>query len=439
MARAESLGGGEAGRDGLVLQMSQAAAVGAAREKERPAEPARRRPGWGPGGFEFVLVISLSHAVQHFYAAILPLTFPYVIDEFGVSFAELGLVIGIAGVVGGLLQGAAGLFQRVSARVMLIGQDLGLALATLLGALAPGFWLYAAARWFGTLVSWPQHPVGSALLAHRFPERRGTVLSWHTTGGSLGTLMVPMIGSILIASWGWRPALAFFALPLALGGILVFWRLRDEHGPAGAGKAQAAPTVPLVKALLRRNAVVILLASTIAAGARGLGVLNAYIPSYLKTDLGLEQVTVGFVFSVLLVGSVIGPVIQGYLGDRIGRRRILWGSYLCGAAAIASYPLVGPSIPGLLLSGALIGIFAYAETPLLQSLFSDAIQGASQRAAFGIFFAIAYGVGSLWAPAIGAIIDTWGFQYAFWVMASSFLVAALVITFVSSQATRRAT
>ena len=148
---------------------------------------------------------------------------------------------------------------------------------------------------------------------------------------------------------------------------------------------------------------------------------------------------VGVIFSVLLVGSVIGPVFQGYLGDRIGRRRILWGSYLFGAAAIASYPLVGANVAGLLISGALIGIFAYAETPLLQSLFSDAIQGASQRAAFGIFFAIAYGIGSLWAPAIGAVIDAWGFQSAFWVMASSFLVAAVVITLVSDRPTRQTT
>lgn len=49
------------------------------------------------------------------------------------------------------------------------------------------------------MVSWPQHPVGSAYLSNRFPHRRATALSWHTAGGSLGTVAVPVLMSVRVA------------------------------------------------------------------------------------------------------------------------------------------------------------------------------------------------------------------------------------------------
>ena len=74
-----------------------------------------------------------------------------------------------------------------------------------------------------------------------------------------------------------------------------------------------------------------------------------------------------------------------------------------------------------------MGMLAYSESPLIQSMFSDSIGPSQARAAFGIFFAIAYGVGALWLALVGVIIDRYGFQPAFYMMASSFVVAALMI------------
>lgn len=426
---ADNPSAGAPGQDAQVFRAAQAPIAPADKTIEAPAKRGRPAlPGWGLGGKQLVVIMVVSHAVQHFYAGILPMVYPFALKDFGVSLTDLGLVLGAVGILGGLLQGAAGFIPRVSARFLLSAQNVGLAVATVLAAIAPAFGLFGLARGVGALVSWPQHPVGSALLANRFPERRGTVLTWHTTGGSLGTIAVPIIAGVIIATWGWRSALWVFAVPLLIGGILVAIFLRNEHGVGGAHRPAAA-TVPLKQALRRRAAIVILLVSTIAAGGRGLGVLNAYIPSYLERDLGFNPVLVGVVFSVLVISSVVGPPIEGYISDRIGHLKILQISYLVGAVGIAAYPLVGANFLGLILSGSLIGLFAYADSAMLQSLFSEATHGAAQRAAFGVFFAIAYGVGSLWSPAIGAIIDNWGFQNAFFVMAGSFVLAAAVSVF----------
>lgn len=375
------------------------------------------------------------------YVAALALTYPFAVAEFGISYGTLGLLLGTAGVVGGVLQAAAGLVRRVSARFLLTAQNLGLALATVLAAVAPGFAMFSAARMVGAFSSWPQHPVGSAYLTGRFPDRRGFALSWHTTGGSIGTLVVPLLAGALIASSGWRPSLVVFAAVMAVSAALVLTGLRErrpEDPPGGepaengqeedsARPAEPEDTVPLRSVLRRRTVVAVLLASTIAAAGRGLGALTNYVPAYLRSDLNFGAVEVGAVFTVLLVGSVIGPVAAGALSDRLDRRAVLLTVYLIGAAALVAFALVGASFAALVVVGLLVGIFAYAESPLLQSMFSDGIQGANPRTAFGMYFAIAYGVGSLWLAGIGMIIDHAGFQTAFFAMAASFVVAGAVM------------
>lgn len=411
---------------------------------------------WQPGDRGQVALMSFAHAVQHFYSAAFAFSYPYVVNEFGISYATLGLVLGAAGVVGGLLQGVAGLVRRLSARWLLVGQDLGLAATMVLAALAPLFAVFAVARCLGALVAWPQHPVGSAYLSDRLPHRRALALSWHTIGGSIGTLVVPLIAGVVYAVGGWRWALAVFVPGLVLGAALLWHRMEDpgrlrtdshpEQVPPAAAppvveipaetvaETAAEPVVPL-KIVLRRPAVLALLAAaTVAAAGRGLGVLTSYIPAYLTDGRHLGSITMGALFTVVLLGSVAGPALAGWLGDRIGRRRVLLAVYPIAAVCLAAYVLVGASVWALAGIGLLVGAFAYAESPLLQAMYADATHGADSRAAFGAFFAIAYGVGAVWTTVVGWLVTAHGFRTAFLVMAVSFLVAGLLIIAVRERA-----
>lgn len=415
-----------------------------------------QRPAWRTGDSVQLGVVTFSHAVQHFYVAALALTYPYVVAEFGLSYRTLGILLGVAGLVGGLLQAAAGFVRHVSARFLLVAQNVGLSVAALLAAVAPGFAMFSAARMVGAFSHWPQHPVGSAYLTERYPQRRGLVLSWHTAGGSIGTFLVPVVAAALLAQAGWRATLAVFAGAMLAGAVVVFGFLREARGrkPASADSedtdrasrhrastegdgavrgeetaepAEETPRQPLRAVLRRRTVVAVLVASTVAAAGRGLGALTTYVPAYLSSDLGLDPTSVSAVFAVLVIGSILGPVLAGQLSDRLGRRRILVTVYLIGAAALAAFVLIGAVLVALAVMALLVGVFAYAESPLLQSLFADAVEGADSRTAFGAYFAIAYGVGSLWLTALGAIISAAGFQAAFFTMAASFVAAALIV------------
>lgn len=390
----------------------------------------------------------MAHGVQHFYVAGLAVAYPFVIADLHVSYAVLGAVLTVAGILGGLLQGAAGLLHRTSAKTVLALQNLGLAAATFGGAFSAGFVLFSLARVGGALVSWPQHPVGSAYLSDRFPHRRATVLSWHTAGGSAGTVAVPLVVSVLISTAGWRYALVALGGCLALGSVLVWVGLPREHRPvehasvsgelplggsvaggsvAGGSGKNPGQSLRLREVLTRRRVAAVLAASTIAAGGRGLGTLSVYIPAYLRSGLGLSALGVGELFSVVMAASIAGPLLAGNLADRLGRTQTLVVTYLVAAVAIAAFGATGRHFVALAILGAAVGLLAYAESPLVQALFSELTADVPSRVAFGAFFSIAYGVGALWTAVIGVIISYAGFTAAFATMAGSFVVAAVVL------------
>lgn len=398
--------------------------------------------GWRPGDRLQVAVVSFSHTIQHGYVAALGVAYPFVLADFHVSYAVLGIILGAAGIVGGLLQGLAAVVKKYSTKVLLGSQNLGMALALVIAAIAPGFVVFGAARIFGTLVSWPQHPVGSAHLTERVPHRKGFVLAMHTTGGNLGTLLTPLITSIIIAYYGWRPALLTIAALTAVASLLTWTSVHEpghiskkDQAKVDLGTKTAPEPAPAVKkeegsliqALRRREAKAVLGAGMISGAGRGLGVLAVYIPAYLRTGLHMSALTIGVLVTMVSIGALAGPGVGGQLSDKLGRRPVLLSLYVLGAAALVSFVMVGsnPVIVGAM--GFFVGVFSYSEQPLRQALFSDVMHGVDARKVFGAYFAISQSVGALWITALGILITEVGFKSAFFTMAGSFIAAAIII------------
>jgi MFS family permease len=405
---------------------------------DKAPAPAASPADWRPGDRGQIALLTFAHGVQHFYSAAFAFSYSFVVGAFDVSYATLGLVLGTAGVVGGLLQAMAGMVRRIPARWLLVGQDVGLAAMMVLAAAAPSFTIFALAPCLGALVSWPQHPVGSAYLSERVPLHRSIALSWHTIGGSIGTLVVPLVAGVVTHWWGWRWGLLVFVPAVLFGAVLLWLRMDDPTrapsrsgfpaaAPVTASEPRERPALSLLTVLRRRPVIAVLAAGTIAAGGRGLGVLTTYVPAYLNDGKHLSSVTMGVLFAVVMVGSVGGPALAGQLADRIGRRVVLLVVYPAGALCLVGYVLVGSSVWALAGVGLLVGAFAYAESPLLQALFADSVHGADHRAAFGAFFAISYGIGALWQVVMGWLVSAYGFHTAFVVMAASFVAAGLMV------------
>lgn len=162
----------------------------------------------------------------------------------------------------------------------------------------------------------------------------------------------------------------------------------------------------------------------------GLGNVTTYVPLYLQNIRHLNGTTISIFFTILLVGSVLGPLLGGRLSDLVGRRIMLYVFYGASALTTILFTLVaGPGMPEWLipLSLILMGFAVYAESPLLQAYLADTASPAIRDTSFSLYFALAFGVGSIWSGILGWIIDHFGFGAAFWTMAASYVAAGLLL------------
>lgn len=375
-------------------------------------------------------IVSGAHAINHAFSTLMPLIYPLVVAEFRLSYSQIGLMVGVANATGGLLQMSFSYLSRfIPRRVLLGGGQLLMAVSTAFTGVANSFGMFFFGNVFARVGGSPQHPVGNSILSDHFEtSRRGFALSMHVSGGNVGTVAVPLIGTLVISAFGWRAALLLFAaLALLFGLTLIF--LVDESrqidtstvAPHSGGRWRDIATI-----LSDRNVQLIFVASTIAAGGRGLGVLTTYVPLYLHDSLKLDSTYAGILFTVLLAGSVVGPVLFGRISDAIGRRLLLLAIYAASAIATTLFVLAGSSwlLPVSLLA---LGIVVYAESPLLQTFLADSTQHLDRDLAFGLYFTVAFGIGAFWASVLGWAIDSFGFAAGFHIVTLSYIVAALVL------------
>jgi MFS family permease len=363
----------------------------------------------------------------------MPLIFLKIIDEFGASVQAVTFVAAAGALASGVIQASyAFLTRRVSRRPILAAGGLLFGLGFAAQAAATSFLAFAVTNVVSRVGGSPQHPVGNGLLAEQFPpERRGFAISAHISGGNVGTVVAALAGPAILAAYGWRGASILFGIPAALVALAI-WRWVRETGADQAAAIREGTVREAVGTILRNGTIKrTYLASIFGGGGRGLGTANLFSLLYLTHVLRLPEATTNLMYAGLIVLSVPMPLVAGWLSDRVGRRPTIVGAYLGGALGFVVFITVGSSLLGLWVGIAIMGLFAFAESPQLQALLADVVPSGVRDVAFALYFTLAFGVGSLWTAVYGAIIETVGEQtglpVVFGLMAASFLAAAVIM------------
>jgi MFS family permease len=383
-------------------------------------------------------LLSAAHLVNHAQAVLLPLVYVRIILEFGVTSETIALLAAAGAFASGAVQlSYAKLTRMISRRKLLAAGGVLFGGGFAAQAIAPTFGSFAAVNVVSRIGGSPQHPVGNGLLAEQFPEdRRGFAISAHIAGGNVGTVVVAVFGAWMIANLGWRETVVFFGVPAVVIALAILFLVKESGDDQAAAVAHGTVREAFSKILRDPDHRWIYLASVLGGGGRGLGVVNLFALLYLTRVLQLPSETSDGMYNALIVFSVPMPLIAGWLSDRIGRKPVIIGVYVGGAIGFVIFLAVGSSLAGLWAGIIVMGLFSFAESPQLQALLADIAPSGIRDASFALYFTLAFGFGSLWTAIYGLIIgaagEPIGLPIVFWLMAGSFVAAALAVLPVSA-------
>ena len=273
------------------------------------------------------------------------------------------------------------------------------------------------------------HPTAIPLLARRFPERRGLVVSIHGMGGNVGDAVAPLVVGSMLTYLSWRNVMMLNVIPgvmmscvilLSLGRMQMHYR--DKEKPAGA-----AQRLRDFRQLLANRTLLMLSAG---GGFRAMtqSTLLTFLPVFLANELGYSPAWVGGILFALQAAGFAAAPVTGHLSDRMGRRNIIMTSMAMSAVVLLFMAFAGRS-PAFALFVAFLGFFLFAIRAVLQAWLLDATPRQLGGTSIGILFGT-QAVGSAIGPLIGGMIaDHYGIIATFYYLAATIVVANMFIFF----------
>ena len=362
--------------------------------------------------FRILVALSISHCINDSLQSVITAVYPLFKDDLALNFAQIGLITLVYQSAASVFQPIVGLYfdKRPSPWSLPIGMSF-----TLIGLLSLAFanslhWVLCSVALIGVGSS-IFHPEASRLTSLASGGKRGLAQSLFQVGGNLGGSLGPLLVAILVAPYG-RSHIALFSI-LAFVAILIMtsvgrWYkgllLRFKREDVGTSKRHIEMPLPLGKTIFSISILLILIFSKYIYMAS----LNSYYTFYLieKFDVSVQSSQL-FLF-LFLIATALGTLMGGPIGDKVGRKYVIWASIL-GAAP---FSLLMPHVHslyltvvlsfcvGLTLSSAFPAILVYAQEllPYKFGLIS------------GLFFGFAFWVAGIASAVLGNLADQYGIE-----------------------------
>ena len=366
--------------------------------------------------FALLFAISFSHMLNDTIQALLPAIYPVLKETYGLSFAQLGYITLTFQVTASLLQPLVGYIT--DKRPLPYSLPVGMGL-TLLGLLAlSNAHSYSAILIASGLVGSGSaifHPEASRIAHMAAGRRRGLAQSLFQVGGNAGSSIGPLLAAWFIVPHG-QAALSWFSI-IAMLGVAVLWQIglwqarnlhRIQRKPARSATAPARPTSRKIAFAM---AILVML---IFSKYVYLVSLSNYYTFYLMERFHVSVQTSQYYLFLFLFAVAVGTIVGGPVGDRIGRKRVIWFSILGAAPFSLWLPHAGLGLTavltviiGLILASAFSAILVYAQ---------ELMPGKVGMIA-GLFFGLAFGIAGIGAAVLGKLADHQGINFVFHVCA----------------------
>jgi MFS transporter, FSR family, fosmidomycin resistance protein len=360
--------------------------------------------------FPILFAIGFCHALNDMMQSLLQAIYPNIQKSFDLDFAHIGLITFVYQITASLLQPLVG--HYTDRRAVPFALPIGMVftfIGLLLLSAAPNYPLLLAAAAIVGIGSSTFHPESSRVAHAAAGPRRGLAQAMFQSGGSIGTALGPLLAAVVITA-SHRAGVAYFS-GAALLAIFILWRVGlwyRDHGLARARHAiaRAAPALPIGKVRASLAILVVLIFSKFVY----LASLSSYFTFYLIDKFHVSVPNAQLHLFFFLAAVAVGTICGGPLGDRFGRKHVIWFSILGALPFTLAMPfadLFWTSVlsvcAGLVLSSAFPAMVVYG-----QELLPGRVGMIS-----GLFFGLSFGMGGLGAALLGVLADrtSIGFVY----------------------------
>ncbi len=346
--------------------------------------------------------ISLSHGLNDLVQALIPAVYPLLKQEFALDFGQIGLITLTFQMTASLLQPFVGLYtdHRPMPFSLSIGMAITLAGLLLLSA-APSFGVILVAAALVGVGSSVFHPEASRVARLASGGRFGFAQSLFQVGGNGGSALGPLLAAFIVVPRG-QGSIAWFTLA-ALAAIVILTAIGRWYAAQIGGIRKKAPEAAM-QPLPRRKVVLSLgvLMMLVFSKYLYLSSINSYYPFYLMTKFGIDKQDALIRLFVFLAAVAAGTIVGGPLGDRFGRKLVIWGSIL----GVLPFTLMLPFadllwttilsvVIGLILASAFSAILVFAQ---------ELVPGKVGMVS-GLFFGMAFGMAGIGAAVLGLLAD----------------------------------
>lgn len=361
--------------------------------------------------FAVLGAISFCHLLNDLMQSLLPSVYPMLKGGFDLSFSQIGLLTLTYQFTASMLQPIVGLFtdkkpQAYSLPFSMASTLIGLLVIALAGDYTM-LLVGAALLGFGSSIF---HPESSRIARLASGGQHGLAQSLFQVGGNFGSSLGPLAAAFFILPRG-QSSIAWFALA-AMGGIAILTILSRWYQGTGEAhlstRTRHATASPFSRAIVTR-AIAVLIALLFSKYFY-LASITSYYLFYLQHHFGLSTENAQLCLFVFLVSAAAGTFIGGPVGDRIGRKKVIWGSILGVLPFTLALPYVGLAgtvilsvLIGLILSSAFSAIVVYA-----QELMPGRVGTVS-----GLFFGLAFGMAGIGAAVLGWLADWTSIEFVY--------------------------
>lgn len=362
--------------------------------------------------FGILGAISVCHFLNDTLQSLIPAVYPILKQSYHLDFSQVGLITLTVNFTASLLQPLVGFFTdaRPTPYSLPVGMTLTLG-GMLMLAGAPSFTMVLMAVALVGMGSAVFHPESSRVARLASGGRHGFAQSIFSVGGNAGSAMGPLLAAWIVQPNG-QHSIAWFAI-IALLAIAILSRVsgwyRHRQGPRTAFRGTAGRVASPVSRTQLRRALVVLVALLFSKYVY-ISSIVTYYTFYLIHRFRISVESAQVHLFVFLAAITVGSFAGGPIGDRIGRKYVIWISIL----GVLPFTLVLPYMNlfwtgvltvliGLVLASAFSAILVYA-----QDLMPGRVGAVS-----GIFFGLAFGIGGIAAAGLGQLADSRGIDFVY--------------------------